>query len=204
MPDYSKSVIYTIRCRSDTNLIYVGSTIQPLSVRWGGHKLSCYNAKRKDHNMLLYKTIRESNWENWYIELYEEFPCENIQQLHKREGEVIRQIGNLNKEIAGRDRKEWCKENKEKLTEQQKQWREENKEKIKQWREENIEKIKQWRETNKEKIKQREKQYRETNKEKIAEKVRCECGSEVRRDGMNRHLRSKTHQEYLNKEKILS
>ena len=38
MPDYTKGKIYTIRCKTDDTLIYVGSTIQPLSVRFGGHK----------------------------------------------------------------------------------------------------------------------------------------------------------------------
>jgi hypothetical protein len=34
------------------------------------------------------------DWDNWYIELYEVCPCENREQLCKREGEIIRLIGN--------------------------------------------------------------------------------------------------------------
>ena len=37
MPDYSKGKIYTIRCLNDSN-VYVGSTIQSLAVRMGGHR----------------------------------------------------------------------------------------------------------------------------------------------------------------------
>ena len=37
MPDYSKGKIYTIRSLTDPN-IYVGSTIQPLSMRMSGHR----------------------------------------------------------------------------------------------------------------------------------------------------------------------
>ena len=46
MPDYSKGKIYTIRNSDDDTKIYVGSTIQPLSVRLGGHKKRS-NDKRK-------------------------------------------------------------------------------------------------------------------------------------------------------------
>ena len=125
MPDYTKGKIYTIRCRTDDTLIYVGSTIQPLSVRFGGHKVKSNNAKYQ--NNLLYRNINH-NWDNWYIELYEENSCENKEQLGKREGEVIRLIGTLNSAIAGRSRKEWRHDNKDKISEQQKQLYEANKE----------------------------------------------------------------------------
>jgi hypothetical protein len=38
MPDYQKGKICTIRNRNDDTKIYVGSTIQPLAVRFAGHK----------------------------------------------------------------------------------------------------------------------------------------------------------------------
>eukprot|EP00960_Hanusia_phi_P046679 757971-Hanusia_phi.AAC.3 len=79
----------------DTSLLYVGSTIQPLAKRWGGHKADCLNPDGKNYKRMLYQKIRESNLNDWYMELYEECPSENIQQLHKREDEVIREIGNL-------------------------------------------------------------------------------------------------------------
>ena len=37
--------------------------------------------------------MRELGVENVYIELLEECPCDNVEQLRKREGELIRQIG---------------------------------------------------------------------------------------------------------------
>ena len=46
------------------------------------------------------------DWNDWYIELYENYPCENKEQLNKREGEIIREIGTVNKQIAGRTYKE--------------------------------------------------------------------------------------------------
>lgn len=124
MPDYTKGKIYTIRCKTDDTLIYVGSTIQPLSVRYGAHKVTSNNAKYQ--NNLLYRNINH-NWDNWYIELYEENPCENKEQLGKREGEVIRLIATLNSRIEGRTRKERCEQNKGKISEQQKEYYEQNK-----------------------------------------------------------------------------
>ena len=131
MPDYNKGKVYTIRSRIDDTFIYVGSTTQPLAVRWGGHKKD--SRKEKCQNILIYKTIN-NNWEDWYIELYEEYPCDNKEQLNRREGEIIRLIGNLNSNIAGRTAKEWGKEynikNKEARNEYQKNYREEHKEEL--------------------------------------------------------------------------
>ena len=124
MPDYQNGKIYTIRCRTDETLIYVGSTIQPLSVRIGEHKRTYKNEKYND--TLLYKTIN-NNWDEWYIELYEEYPCENKEQLCKKEGEIIREIGTLNSQIAGRKAKEWYIDNKDKYLKIHKEYREQNK-----------------------------------------------------------------------------
>ena len=66
---YLNSKIYTIRCRSDNSLIYVGSTIESLSRRLARHKNNCYNENERGYNMLLYKTIRTKEWDDFYIEL---------------------------------------------------------------------------------------------------------------------------------------
>ena len=65
--------------------------------------------------------MREGDMNNWYIELYEEFPCENKNQLTQREGQVIREIGTLNMiqynyKTPSQYKKEWRQnaENKEK------------------------------------------------------------------------------------------
>ena len=173
MPDYQQGKIYTIRCRTDDTLIYVGSTMQSLSKRWGGHKVHSKEESRK--NRLIYTTIN-GDWDNWYIELYELYPCSCKAELCKKEGEIIRLIANLNVKIEGRTQKEYRDNNKEKIAEKKKERYEENKEKIaeqkKEYRDNNKEKIaeklKEWYEANKEK----RKEYRDNNKEKIAEKKR--------------------------------
>jgi hypothetical protein len=49
------------------------------------------------------------------IELIEEFPCENKMELNKREGHYIRTLECVNKLVAGRTKKEWREDNKEKF-----------------------------------------------------------------------------------------
>ncbi len=148
MPDYQQGKIYTIRCRNDDTLIYVGSTTQILSQRWGGHKRDSV----KYPNILLYSTI-DNKWDNWYIELHEFFPCSSKIELVKREGEVIRDIGTLNKQIAGRTDKEYRLENADKIKERKKKYYLENTDEIR-------EHMKQYYLENADDKKQKMKQYR--------------------------------------------
>lgn len=107
MPDYSKGKIYKIVC-NETGLVYIGSTTQNLNTRISDHK--------KDYNAWLDGKI---NWQctsfaiiqfdNYYIELIEDYPCENKTELEMREGYWQKQIDCVNKFIAGRTRKEYDK-----------------------------------------------------------------------------------------------
>lgn len=112
MKDYSKGKIYTIRCLTDDTLIYVGGTIQSLCERRASHKRDSKNEKTK--NRLLYSKIN-GDWTNWYIELYELYPCNSKEELGRREGELIRDMGTLNNRIAGRTRREHYEDNIERI-----------------------------------------------------------------------------------------
>jgi hypothetical protein len=199
MPNYNKGKIYTIRCRTDETLIYVGSTIQPLSVRIGGHKNSSKDVKYS--NRLLYKTIN-NNWDDWYIELYEDYPCENKEQLCKREGEIIREIGTLNVVINGRTRQEYYENNKDKLLDYHKEYYENNKDKL-------LDYDKIYRNENKDKLlnyhKDYHKEYYENNKEKYKEyynnkkeQITCECGCILTKSSLLSHKKSLKHLNSLN------
>jgi hypothetical protein len=215
---YKNGKIYTIRYRGDDSLIYVGSTCLPLYKRWYKHKQTCLNENNNRHNLKLYQKIRETNdFENWYIELYEEFSCENKEQLLKREGAIIREIGTLNSIIAGRTSEEWRsdnkdhlkeyrEQNKESINEYKKQYKQDNKEKIKEQskhyydknKESINEKTKHYRQENKEKIKDKNKTYYDKNKEKIHEKIICECGCVTTKCHMKRHQQTKKHLDLIN------
>jgi len=212
---YKRGKIYIVKCKYDDNLIYVGSTIRKLNRRLADHRCN------KDCS--LYQYVK-GDWDNFYIELYEECPCNNKKELFKREGEVIRLIGTINYRIAGRNGKEYYEDNKEILAEKAKEWRENNKEilaeKNKIYRENNKEKLaekyKEWYEGNREKISEKGKIYYENNKEsKIQyqrlyreanierinqfklENVKCDnCGDYITRCNLTRHKKSTKCMEY--------
>ena len=100
--DYKNGKIYCTRNNINDD-IYVGSTTQPLSKRMAKHRV---DAKReiKMHS-IFYSKVNELGIERFYIELLEDYPCESLKQLRKREGEFIREIGTLNHHIAGRTQK---------------------------------------------------------------------------------------------------
>ena len=57
MPDYKQVKTYTIRCKTDDTLIYVGFTTQSLCVRMAKHKYDSV----KDRNRHFYPHI--DDWE---------------------------------------------------------------------------------------------------------------------------------------------
>ena len=127
MPDYSKGKIYCIRSHN-TDLIYIGSTIQPLSVRIGGHKKSLKGFLKDKKNYCYSFKIFE--WGDAYIELLELYPCKNREELLKKEGEYIRKMKCVNKSIAGRTKKEYYEFYKEKILKRHYKYYYDNKKKI--------------------------------------------------------------------------
>jgi hypothetical protein len=220
MPNYQNGKIYSIRSHL-TDDVYIGSTIETLSNRLSQHKKYYKQWVNKiSHYTTSYKII-EKDFDNCYIELVELYPCNSKIELHRREGEIIRATECVNKNIAGRTKKEWCEENKEKIAENKKQWCENNKEKFleyqKQYRQTNkqqiiikekqfydnnktkiLEQKKQYHLNNKEKITERKKQYYNNNKVKIKQKYTCECGKTLRKDGKKNHEKTTKHINFIN------
>ena len=116
--DYSKGKIYLIR-NTVNALLYVGSTCQEtVAQRMSVHRC---DAKNKNKNGPIYKAMRELGVDKFYIEWHSDFPCERGDQLAKREGEVMRELGTrtngYNKNQAGRSAAEWYKDNAESVKE---------------------------------------------------------------------------------------
>jgi hypothetical protein len=122
-----KGRIYAVRS-PNTDKIYIGSTIMPLSKRMYQH--------RHLNNLCTSKQIIEAG--SAYIELIENYECNDKNELHKREGELIREHKNIcvNKFIPCRTKIEYRNENKEKLSASEKIYRNKNKEKLSQWHKE--------------------------------------------------------------------
>jgi GIY-YIG catalytic domain len=184
MPEYKQGKIYAIRS-NQTDQVYIGSTTQALCVRMAEHRRDYKKFLSKKHNYVTsFELIKIPGA---YIELLEEFPCTNKEQLLKREGEVIRATANcVNRCIAGRTKQEYGK-----------QYRVDNEQKVKQYR-------KQWYADNKQEINEQHKQYRINNKEQLYAKQKakhaCLCGGKYTHQHKTRHEQSQKHQNYLNKQ----
>ena len=180
---YHKSKIYSIR-NTLNDEIYIGSTSSDLCKRMVKHRCM---AKQKPEASTFHTYMNENGIDNFYIELEEEYRCENVEQLRKREGEIIREKGTLNKQIAGRSKAEYGKEykqnNKDKINQRRNERRKENPEKTKEeykrygalYRERHPERIKAWHKT----------------------KVECECGGKYTLSHKAQHLKSKKHQNFI-------
>jgi hypothetical protein len=200
--NYALSKIYKI-VDLTTNECYVGSTCEPtLARRLSGH-MRCFKRYQAGnyHYVTSFKILEG---ENYSIELVEAFPCNNKDELHAREGYWIRSIDCVNKVIVGRTPKEYCENNKEKLSEYKKEHYVKNKDKI-------LEHIKEYYENNKDKIAQRAKKYYDQNKEKISKyrnkyyeqnngkinkKCECLCGTSYMVKHKSRHCKSNKHQQF--------
>jgi hypothetical protein len=208
MPDYSKGKIYSIRSHQ-TDLVYIGSTCQPLSHRMGGHR------KSYKHWLTHPKRYTSSyelldNYDDCFIELIENCESKSKEELLRREGDLIRITQNcVNQKTAGRTKKEYQDEHKEDKKEYDKQYGKVNKDKIAQYQtqykkehrdELNIQK-KQYKELNKDKIKLQNIVYREKNKDQIQLKIKtrqsisvtCECGATLKQIGLPKHKRTQKH-----------
>jgi len=174
MPDYTKGKIYSVRSHK-TDLIYIGSTIQPLSVRIGTHRTDYNNyLKNGKYNCKSIEIFKLDP--NPYIELIINYSCNSKDELRKEEGKWIRKMKCVNKNIAGRTKKEYYDDNKERLKEQKKEYYNNNKDKIKEYykeyNEKNKDKIKEYYNNNKDKIKEYYKEYHKEYKEKNKDKIK--------------------------------
>jgi hypothetical protein len=170
--DYSKGKIYQILNHVNDD-IYIGMTCQLLSQRMRDHR--CRTVSNKHEHIPLYKTMRDLGLNNFYIELIENFPCENKEQLKAREGYWIREKGTLNKVISGRGRREYYIDNKNRILDRDHDRYLAKKDEIlkqkKVYYENNVEEIlnkkKDYRNEHREEIRAQYKEFYEKNKERV-------------------------------------
>ena len=149
--------IYQIYCKDpEITDCYIGSS-KNYERRISAHKHSCKNEKRHEHNIFLYKFIRENGgFKNWNFKILNQI--EYYQELRATQEQAYINLfkPTLNVRDAGGDidvterTREYYKKNKEEITEKRKQYYEQNKEQVK----------------------ERGKGYYEDNKNKILEKAR--------------------------------
>ena len=190
--NYQNGKIYCIRNYLDDE-IFIGSSCQPLSKRMAWHR-QAYNRK-KTMNRPLYRKMNDLGVEHFYIELIEDFSCERVEQLRRREGELIRERNPvLNKDIAGRTKNEWNADNPERVKRYNQNHRKNNSERLK-------EKDRQYYKNNKDQRKEYQVEYRQINKDTINEKrsvqIDCECGGHYTLSHKARHFKAQCHQNFL-------
>ena len=208
---YHQGKICAIRNNKDDD-VYIGSTTQQLSKRFNDHKKNLLTSKCENYR--IYQKMRELGENSFYVELVENCPCETKEELRRREGQVIREQGTLNSQIAGRTNKEYYDDNVETLRQNKREYHQNNKDKITQYQENNKEYIKEraqkyyeknkehlnevsreYRKANPEYFRQKKVEYREKHKgairQRAMEKKECpNCGVFVRKGGMNRHMKT--------------
>lgn len=199
MPNYQNGKVYSIRSRSRPDLVYVGSTTQSLSVRFGGHKTPKYEK---------YTSKQIIDLGDAYIELIENYSCNSREELVRREGQIIRSMDCVNKVIAGRTVSEWRRDNSDTIKDNAKQYRIDNAdtllEKHRQYNKDNADKIKQYNKDNADRINQKTNQYYHDNADTISEKnkrkIKCRfCDKMIRKGNIPRHEKTTNHiQNYIN------
>ena len=141
MPNYQNGKVYAIRSHQ-TDKIYIGSTIRSLAKRFYDHKASNKTHKKKC------KSSEILQYEDAYIELLENYPCNSKEELLKKEGELIRSTDCVNRCIAGRTKREYYVDNKEEILKQAKEYHKVNRKVI-------LQKMKEKYEKNKDKRKEK-------------------------------------------------
>ena len=226
MPNYLNGKIYTIRSYK-TDEVYVGSTTQPLSVRMSKHRTGYKLFMNGTSNYV--SSFEILKFGDAYIELVILNPCNSKTELDAVEGNYIREMDCINKNIPGRTSKQYRIDNKDEIKQYKKQYYIENKDKINEYQSkyqskyytENRERLieyqskyniqnkdrlkkykKQYQIENKEKIKESDKQYRIKNKERLTEKHKCKCGGKYTTNGKSHHLKTKKHKLFITMEKM--
>jgi len=113
--NFKNAKIYCIKSYN-TDKIYIGSTCRSLSQRFSEHKSHYKSGKLKSNSKYIF------DYDNAYIELIKETPCNNLMELRKYEHYYIRKMECVNKNIPGRTRKQYKIDNEDKIKQYQKQY----------------------------------------------------------------------------------
>lgn len=124
---YSNGKIYKIVDNTNGN-IYIGSTIEKLEKRLWKHKSKYKIYLETLYNELSSFKILENN--NYYIELLENYPCNNKRELEQKEAEYIEKLDNVNKMIPFKTEEEQAIRQKEYMKKYNREYKEKNREKI--------------------------------------------------------------------------
>ena len=185
--NYSNTIIYKLCCKDlSITEVYVGQTTD-FRRRKNHHKTACNNEKIKNYNSKVYTFIRDNGgFDNWDMIEIERFEAIDGYDAKKRERHWIETLkATLNGNIPSRTKKEYYEDYKIIINE--------------------CNKYNYY--NNIEKEHKRAEIYYKNNKEIINEKrkdkIKCECGCEVRKQGLTEHKQTKKHIDLMS-QKVLS
>ena len=202
--DYSKGKIYKIEpiIDHDEGDIYIGSTTKEyLSQRMTKHRGDYSQWIQGKHNKTTsYDLFEKYGINNCRIILIEKVNATSKDELISREAFYIRTMKCINKTIPDRKSPEYHKEyyntNKIEINKKKHEHYLENREKY-------LDYQKKYKEENDYKLKERKQKYYEENKEILKEKQKqilvCECGCSIQIYKIQRHRRTKKHNDLMNK-----
>jgi hypothetical protein len=200
--DYSKTVIYKIYCKdASINNVYVGHTTN-FNSRQSVHQSK--SNTDKGYGFKLYSIIKgNGGWDNYYMDIIEEYPCDDKIQAKQREQYWYQQLNaNMNELLPYIS----AEDSKKKRINYQKKYFENN-------RDYYINYNKNYYAKFPEKKKEIALKYYNDNKEKICQKNKerrfdCVCGINIRHVDRSKHNKTKTHLKFLStnstKDNILS
>jgi hypothetical protein len=214
---YANGKIYKITDVGYTKC-YIGSTVQPLSVRMAGHKRMFKQYLDGLKNFVSsFSLFEEFGLENCKIELLEECSCENKEQLLQKEGEHIKSATCVNKLVAGRTKQESRRANYLKHQDKRRQYTKEyysqHKAEIQEYKKDYQQKHrvklseahKDFYKKNKSHIQETQKEYYSQNKDKILEyhkEYNNTHKAELQAKGQRYYLKNKDQITEKRKEKI--
>jgi hypothetical protein len=132
-----KASIYKI-VNQTTGLIYIGSTINSLNKRLSGHIMN-YKKIKSGANVSKITSYKVLHGGDYYIELIKMIETDNRKEVLREEGNIIKQLKEqynhlvVNKVIAGRTEKEYCKDMSEHRTKTATEYNIKNAEKYKEY-----------------------------------------------------------------------
>lgn len=162
--------------------VYIGSTTQKLSVRFGKHY---YGA-----SSVIGKLMKEHGKSRYSIILIKEYQVADKRNLEAYEQLWMNKTKCINKQSAFCVKHLYKISLKDHIKECQRAYNEANKDKISQ-------KACEYYEANKDKISQKKREYYEANKEQInqkrSQKIDCECGGKYTLRNRSKHMKTKKH-----------
>jgi len=203
--------IYSIVCKTNPELIYVGSTQDYKKRVWTHSSASKENPKK------VYELIRSNGgWDNFVMSPIKIFECDTREQGREEEDKYIVEMKATMNTIRATfdikrkqeyDRK-YIGENKEKIKEYRDEYRKENADKIhadaKRYYQEHKEERKAYRESIAEEQKEYKKKWYEEHKEerqkKNKEEYTCACGKVGRVVNKVRHEKTKFHLDFIQRQ----